>query len=725
MTDRSPFPMTLPQLERDPAKLAEQHRKYEEHLEMMRIGELVFQKRQREVLRELRNDPTIDPDLVRDIDVLKGGRKTEPRSGSPSPHGASEREKTAAERIAEALGGSRSGDGYIARCPVHDDQRASLSISERGGKVLVRCRAHCSQGAVIEALRARGLWSSKGKKDVVATYDYVSEKGNLLYQVVRHEPKDFRQRRPDGKGGWFWNLQGVEPVPYRLPEVVEAVKVGAPIFVVEGEKDAETLRANGYVATCNSGGAGKWTAAHAKWMRGAEVLVVPDNDEPGRKHAEQVRKSLIGIAAVVKIVELPSPVKDSSDFFAARGAKERFDALVATAQKQPARHASRGRAEIDGAALLDDVRTFISRFVAFPDESNLDAVTLWAAHTHMVECFHTTPRLAAVSAEPESGKTRLLEILDLLTPNPMLILSPSVAAVFRKLANEQVTLLIDECDTIFNFRGKDDQNEDLRALLNAGYRRGAHIPRCTGKNHEVQEFAVFAATALAGIGDLPETVMTRAIVIRMKRRTSSETVEPFRLRIHEEQGHALRDRLALWAESVGAEAGAAYPDLPEGVVDRRAEAWEPLISIADLAGRDWARRSRVSAVLDVLAHRNREGSLGIRLLADLRTVFGDREGMWTKDILAALHSMEEAPWGDLRGKPLDARGLAVRVRKYGVKPKTVRFGNDTSMGYVREDLHDAWERYLSHPLEANTPNTPNTSATESAAASAEVMKEMG
>ena len=187
----------------------------------------------------------------------------------------------------------------------------------------------------------------------------------------------------------------------------------------------------------------------------------------------------------------------------------------------------------------------------------------------MVEYFHTTPRLAMLSPEPESGKTRVLEILDLLTPRSMLIFSPSVAAIFRKLAQEQVTLLFDEVDTVFTNRGKDDQNEDLRALLNAGYRRGASIPRCVGPRHDVENFKVFAAVALAGIGDLPDTITTRSIVIRMRRRSASEHVEPYRVRSNEPEGHALRDQLALWAKSVGPAVGNAWPELPQGVVDRR------------------------------------------------------------------------------------------------------------------------------------------------------------
>lgn len=372
-------------------------------------------------------------------------------------------------------------------------------------------------------------------------------------------------------------------------------------------------------------------------------------------------------------------------------------------------HDQKAAEDIVGAELLDAAHKFISRFVNFPAGYCADAVALWAAHAHMAAHFHTTPRLALLSPEPETGKTRALEVLDVLTPNSMLILSPSVAAIFRKLAQEQVTLLFDEVDTIFTRRGKDDQNEDLRALLNAGYRRGASIPRCVGPKHDVQDFPVFAAVALAGIGDLPDTVMTRSIIIRMKRRAPHERIEQYRIRIHEQEGHELRDQLAQWAKCVGPAAGAAWPSLPEGVVDRRAEAWEPLIAIADLAGGEWPERARVAAVADVAAHRERAPSLGIRLLSDLQQLFRDRDAVSTQEILAGLIGMDEAPWGDLRGKALDSRGLAMRLKHYGVSSKTVRIGTATPKGYTRGDLHDAWERYLSHPIVSATSATLATS----------------
>ncbi|MEE8617985.1 MAG: DUF3631 domain-containing protein [Nitrosomonadaceae bacterium] len=388
----------------------------------------------------------------------------------------------------------------------------------------------------------------------------------------------------------------------------------------------------------------------------------------------------------------------------ARGAAY-LDSLASNAKKP---YLTTSPTIINGAELLDTVHTFIKRFVAFPSPACIDTVTLWAAHAHMVEHFHTTPRLAMLSPEPESGKTRVLEILDLLTPRPMLVFSPSVAAIFRKLAQEQITLLFDEVDTIFTKRGKDDQNEDLRALLNAGYRRGASIPRCVGPRHDVEEFAVFAAVALAGIGDLPDTIMTRSIVIKMRRRTAREVIEQYRVRLHEQEGHALRDQLADWAELVGSAAGKAFPLLPEVITDRKAEAWEPLIAIADAAGGTWSKRARVASVADVAATRERVPTLGIRLLSDVREAFKERDVLATSELLEILNNMDEAPWGDLKGKPLDSRGLAMRLKNYGVVPKTVRIGTATPKGYTRENLYDAWERYL--------PSLPITSATSATSA---------
>lgn len=356
--------------------------------------------------------------------------------------------------------------------------------------------------------------------------------------------------------------------------------------------------------------------------------------------------------------------------------------------------------ESEGATLLDDTRDFLKRFCAFPDHHALVAVTLWAAHAHMVESFHTTPRLAILSPEAGSGKTRVLEILNLLVPNSLFTLNASPAAIFRTLANGRITLLFDEVDAIWSKRGQDDNHEDLRSLLNAGYKTGATIPRCVGPKHDVVQFEVFCAVALAGLGDLPDTIMSRSVIIRMQRRAPYEVVEPFRTRTHEPVGHAIRDRLVTWAKSVGESCGSAWPALPEGVEDRPAEVWEPLIAVADAAGGHWPETSRAACVALCKVAQDRRASLGIRLLSDLRIIFQDAVALHTETILARLthgedHGLDDdAPWADLRGQPLASRGLASLLRKYDIKPEKVKVAGLSLQGYRREHLHDAWARYL-------------------------------
>lgn len=371
-----------------------------------------------------------------------------------------------------------------------------------------------------------------------------------------------------------------------------------------------------------------------------------------------------------------------------------------------------GEVVTTGDELVEDVRSFIKRFCAFPDEHALAAVTLWAVHAHMANHFHTTPRLAILSPEAGSGKTRVLEVLDLLVPNSLLTLNASPAAIFRTLADTQITLLFDEIDAIWSKRGQDDTHEDLRALLNAGYKKGATIPRCVGPKHEVVQFEVFCAVALAGLGDLPDTIMSRSIIIRMRRRAPNEKVDPFRTRLHEPLGNALRERIATWAESVGAACGSAWPQLPDGIVDRPAEVWEPLISVADAAGGHWPQTARSACVALCKVAEDRRASLGVRLLADLRTIFGEAVALHTETIIDRLvngdhHGLDDdAPWADLHGQPIGKRGLASMLRKYGILPVKVNVGGRPLQGYRREHLHDAWERYLPLSRQSVSPEHP-------------------
>ncbi|MFJ2290466.1 DUF3631 domain-containing protein [Streptomyces sp. NPDC087894] len=384
---------------------------------------------------------------------------------------------------------------------------------------------------------------------------------------------------------------------------------------------------------------------------------------------------------------------------------------------------------LDGATVLNDVETFHRRFNVFPTEAAYVAVTLWDAHAHLVECFETTPRIAFLSPEPGSGKSRALEIVELLTPRPVSTVSASANALYRLVdsAAGLPTVLFDEVDTIFGPKAGAD--EALRGFLNAGYRRIGGALRCVGEgsNQNAQVFGSYCAVAMAGLGSLPDTVLTRSVIIRMRKRAPNERVEPYRQRIHEKQGHNLRDQLAAWADTVRDQVADAWPEMPDGVTDRPADVWEPLLAVADAAGGDWPARAR-TACLELIsaAHDNDEASLGVRLLTDLRDrVFCGADRVPTAVVLEVLLAMDDGPWGDLDDKPINSRTLARLLAQYvtpankPIKPRGIRTPSGFPKGYYAEDLTDAWTRYCPPPPEESatsaTSATPQVSGGESVA----------
>jgi len=373
----------------------------------------------------------------------------------------------------------------------------------------------------------------------------------------------------------------------------------------------------------------------------------------------------------------------------------------------------------DPAEVLDEVAAWIGRYLSVPSEHCITVLALWAAHTHATGVFYVTPRLILDSAEPESGKTRVLELLNLIVRAPIFTMNTTIAALYRRLDGEPRTILLDEADAVFA-KGAAQNHEDLRALLNAGYKRGATVDRCVGDGASmaVKEFPVFAPVALAGIaGNMPATITTRAVTVHMRRRAPDEDIAEF---IEEDavgEAAPLRQALADWMGSAAdSELKGSHPAMPAGVADRKAEVWRALLAIADAAGGDWPEAARRACRHFVLATDPGELSLGVRLLADLREVFGSQDVMPTIFILEKLQAIEEAPWADMHGKPIDARRLSRMLGKYQVKPKVVRIGDSTPRGYSREQLADLWHRYLDPPVSA----TSATSATSLASHVADV-----
>lgn len=291
------------------------------------------------------------------------------------------------EAILEKLGvgGDLKGNGQQVRCPAHEDTAASLAVKiGDDGTLLVKCHAGCTFDAICGAIgvAAKEFFPPKSgsSKNIVDTYDYRDANGVLVYQVVRFEPKGFAQRKPAGKGEWVWSLKGIRQVLYGLPELAAANPARA-VFVVEGEKDVATARSLGLVATCNSGGAGKWPSTGADTLRARPVIIIPDNDKPGREHAAMVAGILKDVAKSVRVLELPGLPEhgDLTDWVAAGGtAEELRELLTGTANKPVAEVAPALNAAAGGGpnarhaaavSLLRNIRSMIDQVVAKLEET--------------------------------------------------------------------------------------------------------------------------------------------------------------------------------------------------------------------------------------------------------------------------------------------------------------------------------------------------------------------
>ena len=366
--------------------------------------------------------------------------------------------------------------------------------------------------------------------------------------------------------------------------------------------------------------------------------------------------------------------------------KRRNRSLKKSSPRRRERRTARLRRRMSNAAkalrCLMTYGKFLQRFVVYPSAHAHAAHVLWVAHAHLMAAWECTPRIAFLSPEPAIGKTRSMEVSELLVPDPVAAVNVTPAYLFRKCGSEDgpPTILFDEIDTVFGAKAR--EHEELRALLNSGHRRGAKAGRCVvrGKIVETEEISSYGAVALAGLGWLPETILSRSIIIRMRRRVPPREFErsaaastPRKARLAPApgglgRGHSRRG-------NAGAAGNAARSRGP------RRRLWEPLLALADIAGGEWPKRAREAAAALVAVAREIEPSLNLRLLADLRTVFGKHDkhdALYTKTILAELHRLEDAPWDDIKGKPLSDNQLARRLGNYDVKPKDVRIDRSSS-----------------------------------------------
>jgi hypothetical protein len=357
--------------------------------------------------------------------------------------------------------------------------------------------------------------------------------------------------------------------------------------------------------------------------------------------------------------------------------------------------------------ILEEVRGFLSRYIVFSNEAQATAVMLWVAHTWVIDAFDYTPYLHISSPVKECGKSRLFGCLKNLCLNPWLTISPSEAVLFRKIHAHSPTILLDEIDTVFSDK-IDPNKEGVRAVLNAGFERGATVPRCHGQSHELKDFSVFCAKAFAGIGNIPETIASRSIKIPMVRRRREQAVEKFRKRDVEQAALPIQQALKVWSSDnrVIAELHNARPEMPSGLGDRSEDICEPLLAIADRAGAEWGARARTALVRLRAKGDTDEDDTKIQLLFAIREILQawKPDHISSKDLLDELVNREDEPWAAWWKKDIDAgntKGPGARLAKllkpFGIISRSIREPDGTTpKGYSRSSFNEAFACYLPH-----------------------------
>jgi putative DNA primase/helicase len=502
------------------------------------------------------------------------------------------------------------------------------------------------------------------------------------------------------------------------------------LFVVEGEKKALRLHQEG-LASIGIGGIWNWRSDGRAIEDFAKidfcervVILVPDSDTWTRDDLRQavfaLGKEIESRGGKVAVLKLPQDGEEkcgADDYLQSHAiaallelprhglrhavwsqTREWWREWIKSERKASAEKASAfadvapAESEVDGAALLEDLRRFVSAYIVMAREAVLAAV-LWVLTTWTLDAYTTAPILNVSSPAKRCGKTRFLECLALLVKRPLMASNVSAAAVFRSIERWNPTLLIDEADTFIN------ENDELRGVLNSShYRSGAFVVRVVGEQLEPQQFSTWCAKAIAGIGKLKsDTLDDRSIRIPLKRKAKGDSVSRLVHTEAQSRTEALRRRCARWGADHLEEIRKRVDrlEVPGELDDRAADNWRPLLSVAELCGvRDKAREVAIAFGVE-----REDESASVLLLEDLREILDGRESIHTETILEVLREREDRPWPEWgRGKkPITGRGVAKLLEPYGIRSRQLKIGGENRWGYRSEDFDEAFLRYLSLP----------------------------
>lgn len=332
----------------------------------------------------------------------------------------------------------------------------------------------------------------------------------------------------------------------------------------------------------------------------------------------------------------------------------------------------------DTTRVLEAVERLLTKHVVFPSKEAADAATLWTAATWVAGHLETFGRLYFQSAEYGSGKTVAMEMVAELTRKYLTSVNATPAIVYRSIDNspptQPLTVCVDEADMLFGAAGSSSSRTELLALLNAGYKRRATVPRARGQN-DVYEFRAFSPVILAGKGKLPDALMTRSIVVRMRKAAPEQLadVTPYRERFHAPLFEGVRDALEKWSLKNEKAVSTTIPDMPKGVSGRDAEVWEGLMIVAEMAGDDWINRAHESALFMIEQNKEESVSPTKELVKKASEFFQNHEAVSPVELAAEL------------GKGWNSRGVTATMRELGVIKVSIRDASGKSTkGFKRE-----------------------------------------
>lgn len=360
---------------------------------------------------------------------------------------------------------------------------------------------------------------------------------------------------------------------------------------------------------------------------------------------------------------------------------------------------------VDGASLVRELSDTLRQYVVCEPET-ADAAALWITFTWFIDVVHVAPIANITAPLPNCGKSTLLDFMERFTFQPLKCDGISPAALFRSMDRWRPTLLVDEVDSFLR------DNEDARGVLNSGHKRNGFIIRVVGEDHDPMRFSTWGAKALCGIGSVADTLDSRSIRLELRRKLPHEKVGNLRFLDGEHQVRLVR-QLCRLHDDIASQVESARPQPVTGLDNRAQDNWEPLLQIADSIGGEWPERVRSIAItISRMDDNDQASDVGTELLKDIKAVFDARDvdRIFSADLQLALQGDSEAPWATWnRGKPITARQVARKLAGFNIKPKQVRIGATTKKGYLLDDFHDAFKRYLSSDTPDSTETTKQSS----------------